>query len=316
VDLTVVILTYNSAATIEACLASVAAQHHRPAEILIVDDDSEDSTLALVDAFARTAGLPVRVIRNGSHNISRGRNLGMAAAAGPIVAFLDSDAHAEPGWTGGLASAFVAEPDVAVVGGEVLADHASDFAAAVAVNDGAIRRLATSGTLLISGCNMAVHPERAGGALFDERWVHAEDIEYVGRVGRWTVAPAARVWHESRPTVRGYFRQMYRYGMWKVRYTIRTRHVRLVDFSPSAAMLASAAAAVISPWFLLAYPALSVAETLAVAAYARPPARLLPLMLAGWLVKNTGWGLGVLTALLQQVTGRSGIPAGEPVRVA
>jgi glycosyltransferase involved in cell wall biosynthesis len=313
VDLTVVVLTWNSAATIQACLASLAAQDHRPAEIIVVDDDSTDATLAIVHAFAGAGAVPVRVVRNGSHNISRGRNLGLAAAGTDLVAFLDSDARAEPGWVTGLVAAFAAGDHVSVVGGDVIADHATAFAAAIAVNDGAVRQLATSGALLVSGCNMAVHRGRVGGRLFDERWVHAEDIEYVDRVGGWAVAPAARVLHESRATAHGYARQMYRYGMWKVRYTLHTGDVRLVDYTPVAAMLGATVLGVtVSPWLLLAYPAMSVAETLVVAAYRRPAPRLLPLMLLGWLVKNTGWGLGVLVALGQQVTGRSRIPRGEP----
>ncbi|HET9516266.1 MAG TPA: glycosyltransferase, partial [Actinoplanes sp.] len=304
------VLTYDSAATIEACLASLAAQHRHPGEVIVVDDDSTDHTLRLVRRFAATGVLPVRVIRNGSHNISRGRNLGLAAARTELVAFLDSDARAEPGWVAGLVDAF-ADERVAVVGGDVVVDHATAFAAAIAVNDGAVRELATAGELLVSGCNMAVHTARVGGQRFDERWVHAEDIEYVDRVGGWAVAPAAVVWHESRATVRGYARQMYRYGLWKVRYTIHTGNLRLVDWTPLVAVAGALALGVtVSPWWLLAYPALSVAETTVVAAWRRPAARLLPLMLLGWLVKNTGWGLGTLVALAQQVTGRSRIPRG------
>jgi glycosyltransferase involved in cell wall biosynthesis len=312
VDLTVVVLTYDSAATIEACLASLAAQTRRPYEILIVDDDSTDDTLALVDVFTRNSAADVRVIRNGSHNISRGRNLGIAAARTDLVAFLDSDARAEPGWVAALTDVFAGGAQVAVVGGDVIADHATDFAAAIAVNDGAVRELATAGALLVSGCNMALHRGRVRGHLFDERWVHAEDIEYVDRVGGWAVAPAAKVHHESRATARGYGRQMYRYGLWKVRYTLHTRDVRMVDYTPVAALAGAVVlGAAVSPWLLLLYPAMSVAETAAVAVYRRPAPRLLPLMLAGWLVKNTGWGLGVLVALGQQVTGRSRIPRGE-----
>jgi glycosyltransferase involved in cell wall biosynthesis len=314
VDLTVVVLTYDSAATIEACLASLAVQDRSPAEILVVDDDSSDDTLSLVQRFVRTGAVPVRVIRNGSHNIARGRNLALAAARTDLVAFLDSDARAERGWVAALSAAFAAGEHVAVVGGDVLADHATAFAAAIAVNDGAVRDLATDGALLISGCNMAVHRVRVRGHLFDERWVHAEDIEYVDRVGGWAIAPQARVLHESRATVRGYARQMYAYGMWKVRYTIHTGDIRLVDYTPVAAMLAAVVLGVAaSPWLLLAYPAMSVAETVVVAVLRRPAPRLVPLMLLGWLVKNTGWGLGVLVALVQQATGRSRIPRGQPV---
>lgn len=312
-DLTVVVLTYDSAATLPACLQSLAAQRTPPAEIIVVDDDSTDATLDIAAAFARDGAVGVRVLRNGSHNISRGRNIGMAAATTPLVAFLDSDARADAGWVAALIEAFAADPDVAVVGGAVDTDHATPFAEAIAVNDGTVRRLATGGALLVSGCNMAVHPARAGGHRFDERWVHAEDIEYVDRVGPFAIAPQARVWHSSRATPRGYLRQMYRYGLWKARYTAHTGNVRIVDYSPTVAMLGAALlGAGISPWLLLAYPALSVAETVVVAAYRRPAPRLVPLMLLGWLVKNTGWGLGVLVALLQQVARRSGVPQGEP----
>jgi glycosyltransferase involved in cell wall biosynthesis len=310
VQLTVVVLTYDSAATIEACLRSVAAQTRPPAEVLVVDDDSTDATLTIVRDLA--LGLPIRVLRNGSHSISRGRNIGIEAARTPLVAFLDSDARAEPGWAAGLVAAF-ADPAVAIAGGAVVADHATAFAAAVAVNDDAVRQLATSGNLLVSGCNLALHTDRVDGQRFDERWVHADDVEYTNRVGRWAVVPDAVVRHSSRSTAAGYFRQMYAYGAWKVRYTLHTGEVRLVDYSPLAALAVAVGGAVVSPWLLLAYPGLCAAETVAVAAYRRPPARLLPLMLAGWLVKNTGWGLGTLVALGQQVTGRSRIPV--PARV-
>ena len=310
--ISVVVLTFNSARTIDRCLDSLAAQRVAPAEIVVVDDDSADGTLAAVAAFSARSGLPVRLLRNGSHNISRGRNLGLSAAQNRLVAFLDSDAWAAPDWIGELEKAFAAGEGVGVVGGGVDTAHASRFAEAVAVNDATVRQLATSGELLVGGCNMAVDLAAVGGERFDERWVHAEDIEFVDRIesrARWVVAPAARVWHESRAAPRGYLRQMYRYGMWRVRYAARTGKVRAVDYVPTAVMLAAVVlGVVVSPWLLLLVPGMSLAETGFVIAYRRPPVRLWPLMLIGWLVKNTGWGLGVLVALTQQATARSQVP--------
>jgi hypothetical protein len=111
---------------------------------------------------------------------------------------------------------------------------------------------------------------------------------------------------------------MYQYGLWKVRYTVRTREVRLVDYSATAALVLSAAAgALVSPWLLLAYPGLCAAETAAVVLLRRPRPALIPMMFAGWLVKNTGWGLGVLVAIAQEAVGRSGVPAADrPAPVA
>ena len=77
--ISVVVLTYNSGRTIEACLASLVTQVPLPDEVLLVDDDSTDDTVATACAVADRTGLTLRVLRNGSHNISRGRNLGLDA---------------------------------------------------------------------------------------------------------------------------------------------------------------------------------------------------------------------------------------------
>lgn len=315
-DLTVVVLTFNNSRTITACLDSVDRQTTPPVEIVLVDDDSTDDTLALVRSFAERSSVPVRILRNGRRNISRGRNIGIAAVETPLMAFLDSDAYAEPEWVAELIKAF-GRPDVAIVGGGVLAAHATPFAAAVAVSDSAVRDLAARGTIEFSTCNMALHTGRIQGEQFDERWVYAEDVEYVHRVGRAVIAPEARVRHESRATVRGYLRQMYWYGLWKVRYTVHTGEVRLVDYSATAALLLAGAGLIVSPWLWLLYPAFCAAETTAVVLLRRPRPAQIPLIFVGWLVKNTGWGLGVLVALAQQVAGRSRVPAARPpARVA
>jgi glycosyltransferase involved in cell wall biosynthesis len=305
--ISVVILAYDSGRTIEACLSSLAAQTPRPAEVLLVDDDSSDDTVAKARAVADRARLPLRVLRNGSHNISHGRNVGLDAARAPVVAFVDSDAVVEPGWTNALLDTFDADPDVAVVGGEVVTAHASRFAEAIALNDATVRDLFTRGELLVSGCNMALRTDLLGGERFDPAWVHAEDVEFVDRIHRrhrWGLAPGAVARHESRSTPRGYLSQMYRYGLWKVRYAKTTGHIRPVDYVPSAVLVFSAlAGALVSPWLLLTHPALCVAETAFVALYRRAPVRLWPVMLAGWLVKNSGWGAGVLVAFTQQAAG-------------
>jgi glycosyltransferase involved in cell wall biosynthesis len=305
--ISVVILAYDSGRTIEACLDSLGAQAPQPAEVLLVDDDSSDDTVARARAVAQHTGLSLRVVRNGSHNISHGRNLGLDAAHGPVVAFVDSDAVVQPGWTRAILDAFGADPDIAVVGGEVVTAHASPFAEAVALNDATVRDLFTRGELLVSGCNMALRTDLLTGERFDPAWVHAEDVELVDRIKRrhrWGLARGAVARHESRYTPQRYLSQMYRYGLWKVRYAATTGNVRAVDYVPSAVLAGSAVAgAVVSPWLLLAHPALCLAETAFVAIYRHAPVRLWPLMFAGWLVKNTGWGAGVLVALAQQAAG-------------
>jgi len=91
-DLVSVIMpVYNAAATLEKSVASVLAQSHRCLELLAVDDGSRDDSpvllgrLAAGDARVRALHMPV----NGG--VAAARNLGLAAARGRYVAFLDSD---------------------------------------------------------------------------------------------------------------------------------------------------------------------------------------------------------------------------------
>jgi glycosyltransferase involved in cell wall biosynthesis len=298
--LSVVILTFNSSRTLEQCLRSVAKQTRPPLEVLLVDDNSTDSTVPLARTVAADEGLNLRVLTNGAHNISRGRNIGIEAASSPLVAFLDSDAYAAPEWCEAIQDALLAPEHPAVVGGAVETAHGTRFAQALASNDGVVKDLFGRGAQLISGCNMAVNRDLVGGHLFDPHWVHAEDVEFVQRIcppQTWALAPEALVRHESRATPKAYLRQMFRYGAWKVRYARHTGDHRLIDYVPSVLMLLSLALAPWQPLALLGLPAFCAAESLFVLVVRRAPARMAPRIFLGWLVKNVGWGTGVLMGL-------------------
>ncbi len=180
------------------------------------------------------------------------------------------------------------------------------FAEAVATNDATVRKLFSRGSSLICGGNMAVRLDRLSGQEFDPTWVHAEDIEFISRLPQereFAYVPEARVRHESRADPRRYLQQMYKYGLWKVRYAVKTRDVRLVDYVPTVVIVGSTILAVVwSPWWIFALAGLSVAETGFVALYSRPSPSLWSRMLEGWLIKNAGWGIGVLVGLAELAT--------------
>jgi len=69
------------------CLRSVENQTYRPLEIIVVDDGSTDDTLRLVRSFSSA----VRVLRADEWGPSASRNVGIRAAYGDFLAFLDQD---------------------------------------------------------------------------------------------------------------------------------------------------------------------------------------------------------------------------------
>jgi glycosyltransferase involved in cell wall biosynthesis len=68
-------------------LESIFGQTYRPIEVIVVDDSSTDATPRIVETFGR----PIVYLESGGNNIPRARNVGLGAARGEFVAFLDSD---------------------------------------------------------------------------------------------------------------------------------------------------------------------------------------------------------------------------------
>jgi glycosyltransferase involved in cell wall biosynthesis len=91
----VVIPTYNRAATIGRALDSVIRQTHRPLEIIVVDDGSTDDTLGAVDRHGCTVPLTVLALGH-NEGAAAARNQGIALAHGDFIAFLDSDDEWSP----------------------------------------------------------------------------------------------------------------------------------------------------------------------------------------------------------------------------
>jgi GT2 family glycosyltransferase len=111
----VIIVTYNSAAVIEACLRALASQD---CEIVVVDNASQDDTMARAVAFAEHA--PLQLI-NISRNIgfAGGVNQGVRAANSEVLLILNPDAIAEPGAIDAIVTSFL-KSGADAVGGALL----------------------------------------------------------------------------------------------------------------------------------------------------------------------------------------------------
>ncbi len=97
-----------------AAVRSVAGQSPAPHQVIVVIDHNDDLRARAAERLGCTV-----VANAGPRGLSGGRNTGLATATGDIVAFLDDDAVAAPGWLASLTSHF-ADPAVAGVGGRVL----------------------------------------------------------------------------------------------------------------------------------------------------------------------------------------------------
>ena len=112
-SISVVICTYNRAESLSDTLRGVGQLDYPDYEVIVVNGPSHDSTESLL--IVEQKGL-VKVIKCSSRNISASRNIGVAAAGGEIVAFIDDDAVPHPKWLSFLAPKY-ADKRVGGVGG-------------------------------------------------------------------------------------------------------------------------------------------------------------------------------------------------------
>ncbi len=83
----VIIPTFNRGWILREAIDSVLAQDFRDFELIVVDDGSTDDTGRILDSY----GQDLTVLRQSNRGVSAARNLGIGAAAGQLIAFLDSD---------------------------------------------------------------------------------------------------------------------------------------------------------------------------------------------------------------------------------
>jgi glycosyltransferase involved in cell wall biosynthesis len=173
--ISIVIPVYNEAAQLAACLEAIATQKTLLHEVIVVDNNSTDTT----SAIARRFGF-VTLLHEPKQGVVHARNRGFDAARGEIIARIDADTILPPSWTDQVQAIFRSS-DVSAVSG---APHYYDFPLASLADaiDWPLRaRLARKlkDTNFLWGANMAVRRsawQRIRGSLCSANGMH-EDFD-------------------------------------------------------------------------------------------------------------------------------------------
>ena len=210
----VVVCSYNGHRTLGQCLESLRRLDYQDYEVIVVDDGSHQSLSPIANEHS------VRFIRVTNGGLSRARNIGLEAATGDIVVYIDDDAFPDPHWLSYLAHTFLTT-DYAAVGGPNVAppgdgqvadciDNAPGNPTHVLLSDQDAEHL--------PGCNMAFRKSclaAIGG--FDPFFrIAGDDVDVCWRLSErgWKLGfnPAAMVWHHRRNSVRAFWNQQRNYG--------------------------------------------------------------------------------------------------------
>ena len=93
----IIIPCHNSALFVSRAIESALNQSYSPIEILLIDNNSSDNTLEILERYESKNPKIIRVLREFRKGSSAARNKGLMIAKGEWIQFLDSDDKLLPG---------------------------------------------------------------------------------------------------------------------------------------------------------------------------------------------------------------------------
>jgi GT2 family glycosyltransferase len=210
----VIVVCWNSAKVLGRCLGQLLAQDYPNYEVIVVDDGSEDETVAIAQRAARSNDRLKLVRSAANRGCPHARNMGLREARGEVLAFVDADGYAACDWLTAIMAAFDADETIGGVASTVFFDanpmvlngaggtvNRQGWAADLCMNESYERAHIPTEALYPMGCGMAFR--RAAVECvgqFDDRMLnYYDDVDYgirVWRAGyRVVVAPDAWVDH-------------------------------------------------------------------------------------------------------------------------
>lgn len=121
-----IIVNFNGARDLQACLASLYQQTYTPIEILIIDNASSDDSLTVIETFFAaqpvSPQLPTFTCHRNRENVGfcRGNNQGIQASRGEFILLLNADVTMQPNFIEQLVRVMQSDPAIGITTGKLL----------------------------------------------------------------------------------------------------------------------------------------------------------------------------------------------------
>lgn len=159
-------------------LDTIAAQECRDFAVVLVDNDSTDATLDVINRWAaesRVTGLDTKVVSEPTPGAAAARNRGLREVTTPWVMFFDSDDIMSPGHIGRITDAITTHPRADIIGWDVR-----------------LRKIDGTTGILPFEPRDAVFHNLFHGTMSTQRYCVTTSL--VRKVGGWS--PAVRAWDD------------------------------------------------------------------------------------------------------------------------
>ncbi|RKD23246.1 capsular biosynthesis protein [Ammoniphilus oxalaticus] len=184
--ISIIVPVYNDELHLRACVDSLLTQSFTDFEIILVNDGSTDGSGKICDDFA-VKDARVRVIHKHNGGVSSARNIGVAAARGEYIGFVDGDDRIETNMYVELHTLCVeTDSDIAIcrlgreINGELMNNDPRPFVKELDHNE-AIARLFEGVLYRFSLCNKLFKKTCFEGVSFPEGRIH-EDLSSTYRL--------------------------------------------------------------------------------------------------------------------------------------
>jgi glycosyltransferase involved in cell wall biosynthesis len=171
---------YNAERYLREAIESILAQTYADFELLIIDDGSTDSSIAIIESYADPR---IRLVRNGQNRgVVYTLNRGLALARGRFLARMDSDDIALPHRLERQTAVLEAHPETAVVASTIQQIDENGAPAGSWEEDVAALTSQAIQKMLVKG-NCIAHPSILGRTSLLQRYgysanmLHTEDYE-------------------------------------------------------------------------------------------------------------------------------------------
>lgn len=239
VFISVVIAVRNEKHHIAKCIESLFNQDYDEYEVIVVDGMSDDGTYGLLQEMKKKYDF--KLLRNEKKNAAAGRNIGIDAAIGEAIAFIDGDAIAAHNWLSSIRKAFEKSNAIGVGGPDLLPEDSEYKARAIGLvmtsplARGGRFNPSTQHAMMekeryvehIPTCNLCLKKEIFDEVgKFDENFVKGQDLELNYRIVKagykLFYSPSIQVIHYRKQHIRHFARQIYKWA--KAKAAIIKKH--------------------------------------------------------------------------------------------
>jgi GT2 family glycosyltransferase len=220
--ISVIVVNWNRRELLKTCLESLARQTYRNYEVIIIDNGSGDGSAEMAGNLSKSFPVRLVVIQNPENRgFCAANNQGFEASEAPLLALLNNDAEAEPGWLKALEETSRFDAQIGMVASKILVwedPKRIDKAGHLIYPDGQNRGRGTGQidhgqfdrveeVLWPDGCAALYRREMLEdvGGFDEDFFAYADDAEFGlrGRIAGWKClyTPAAVVRHHRGATL-------------------------------------------------------------------------------------------------------------------